>query len=167
MPSFSATGILVHHFPIISGRIPYVKKCLAFSIQSSKNCSSLYLNTFNYCIYNKVSMQCIMAHMQLQLHLIVIRMASFSDHAPSLLSIQKPVLLSSGRLSLWQKASFMIHKLIFSHAAGTGLLPLVKDLYYSQEKGVSLLLKKRIRKTEEHAIHNSTNVVDSRYFTSS
>ena len=49
----------------------------------------------------------------------------------------------------------------------SGWPPLVKDLYYSQEKGLSLLLKKRVRKTEEHAIHNSTNVVDSRYFTSS
>ena len=57
----------------------------------------------------------------------------------------------------------MMHELIFSHAAGI----LGKDLYYSQEKGLSLLLKKRIRKTEEHAIHYSTNVVDSRYFTSS
>ena len=55
----------------------------------------------------------------------------------------------------------------------SGWLPLVKDLYCSQEKGLSLLLKKRIRKTEEHALHDSTNVVvstnvvDSRYYTSS
>ena len=42
-------------------------------------------------------------------------------------------------------------------------LPLVKDVYYSQEKGPSLLLNKRIRKTEEHALHDSTNTVDSRY----
>ena len=41
-------------------------------------------------------------------------------------------------------------------------LPLVKDLYCSQEKGLSLLLNKGIRKTEEHALHNSTNTVDSR-----
>ena len=49
----------------------------------------------------------------------------------------------------------------------SGWLPLVKDLYCSQEKRLSLLLKKKIRKTEEHALHDSTNVVNSRYYTSS
>ena len=46
-------------------------------------------------------------------------------------------------------------------------LPLVKYFYCNQEKGLSLLLKKRIRKTKEHALHDSTNFVDSRYYTSS
>ena len=33
----------------------------------------------------------------------------------------------------------------------------------SYEKKLSLLLSKRIRKTEEHALHDSTNTVDSTY----
>ena len=41
-------------------------------------------------------------------------------------------------------------------------LPLVKDLHCSQEKGPSVLLKKRIGKAEEHALHDSNNAVDSR-----
>ena len=48
----------------------------------------------------------------------------------------------------------------------SGWLSLVKDLYCNQEKGLSILLKIKIRKTEEHALHESTNVVDSRCYTS-
>ena len=51
-----------------------------------------------------------------------------------------------------------------SCSRNSGWLPLVKGLYYSQEKGLSLLLKKRMRKTKEHALHDSTNVVYSRYY---
>ena len=40
-------------------------------------------------------------------------------------------------------------------------LTLVNNLYCSQENGLSLLLNKRIRKTEEHALHDSTNTIDS------
>ena len=54
-------------------------------------------------------------------------------------------------------------QLIFSHAAW--IMGDFKDLYCSEEKGLSLLLKKRIRKTIEHALRYSTNVVDSRYYT--
>ena len=70
--------------------------------------------------------------------------------------------------STWM--SFVCHSLLqLSHkeTKDSGWLPLVKDLYYSQEKGLSLLLKKRKRKTEEYALHGSINVVDSRYHTSS
>ena len=46
-------------------------------------------------------------------------------------------------------------------------LPLVKDLYCNQEKGPHLLLSTRIRTTEEHVLHDATNTVDGRYYTSS
>ena len=66
----------------------------------------------------------------------------------------------------------MTHKLydtrtdFHSWSCDSGWLPLVKDLYCSQEKRLSLLIKKRIRKTEEYALCYSTNVVNSRYYTS-
>ena len=45
-------------------------------------------------------------------------------------------------------------------------LPLVKDLYCSQEKRLSILLNKHIRMTKEYALRDSTNTVDSIYYTS-
>ena len=42
-------------------------------------------------------------------------------------------------------------------------LPLAKGLYCNQEKGLSFLLSKRIKKIEEHALHDNPNNVDNRY----
>ena len=61
----------------------------------------------------------------------------------------------------------MTHKLISVMQPEFWVASSSKDLYCSQEKELFLLLKKRIRKNEEHALHDSTNVVDSRYHTSS